>query len=141
MYDLVRINKMIEDISKFFKELEEAGLNADNLNQSIRLNASAMSIFSIMNRTVDIAQEILVKKELGMPDSYEESFAPLAKEGIINVDLAEKIEKLIAERKLFANHYFAATPKVVLKLSKDIYVVKDFIDRVKKIVEKEEKKK
>ena len=50
--------------------------------------------------------------------------------------LGMDIEKIVRERNLFAHHYYSANPKTIIKVSKDIYVVKVFMEKVKKIVGK-----
>ena len=133
MYDLERLNKIIKDIEGFFKDLEKIGLDEDNIQNIEKLHASAMIIFGIMNRTINLAEEIIVKNKLSMPNQYSESFSILAKEGLVDKKLSNEIEKIIEKRGMFAHHYYDLEKKSVLKLSKEIYKIKDFILRVKKI--------
>lgn len=139
MYDLEKINKLIEDINRFFFDLEFIKINEKNIQNPEKLHSGAMLIFGIMNRTIDLAEEILIKNDMPMPSQYHDCFPALAKYGLIDKSLASELEKLIMERGLFAHHYYDINHKKVLKLIKDVYVVKEFIERAKKIVEKEGK--
>jgi uncharacterized protein YutE (UPF0331/DUF86 family) len=134
MYNLDKINKMIDDVNRFFSELKAFGLNENNLNNSEKFYASSMAIFGIINRAIDISEEILVKNDLPMPTEYYESFPALSRSGLLDKNIAEKLESLAKRRKMFAHFYFDVNEKEVLKLSKEIYIVKDFIEKVKKII-------
>ena len=104
-----------------------------------KIHASAMVIFGIMNRVIDLAEEILVKNSLPMPTRYKDSFSGLVKLGVIDAKLSKELENVIEKRNLFAHHYYENDEKSVLKISKDIYVAKDFVEKVKKHVEKSKK--
>jgi uncharacterized protein YutE (UPF0331/DUF86 family) len=141
MYNLDRIDKMIDDINKYLLELDKFGLNEKNINDSEKVYASSMALFGIINRAIDLADEILIKNDLPMPQEYHEAFPSLATAGLIDKNLASKMEVLAEKRKIFAHFYFDITEKEVLKLSKEIYIVKEFIEKIKKIVAKEAKNK
>lgn len=141
MYDIEKINRMIDDIGRFFSDLERIKLDDKNIKEPTNLHASAMLIFGITNRAIDLAEEILVKNDVPMPSAYHECFPALQKAGFLDKNLSLELEKLATERKLFAHHYYDAQPKKVIKLSKDIYAVKQFIDKVKYIVRREASKK
>ncbi len=141
MYNIDRINAMIEDIKKFFTDLETIGLNENNIKNPEKLHSTSMLIFGIMNRSIDLAQEIIVKNEIGMPQKYSESFSILGEKGIIDKKLALEIEKLIENRGLFAHHYYDVNKKEVIRLLKDTYIVKKFVETIKKLIEKDIKSK
>ncbi len=137
MYDIERINKMVDDIGRFFRDLEEIGFNEKNLSNNEKMHASAMLVFGIMNRAIDLAEETAVKNDIPMPASYSDCFPELAKAGLLDKKLAIELEKLIKKRNIFAHHYYDSNPKVVLNVKKEIYIVKDFVERIKKLVAKQ----
>lgn len=139
MYDLERMNKMIDDIRRFFLDLEFIKIDEKNIQDPNKLHSASMLIFGIINRSIDLADEMLVKNDLPMPSHYHECFPILAKAGLIDKNLAIQLENLTRERGLFAHHYYDINHKKVLKLAKDAYIVKQFTEKVKKIVEKEKK--
>ena len=51
MYDIERINSFVDDITRFFQDLEAVGLNEQNLKVPDKLHASSMLIFGIINRS------------------------------------------------------------------------------------------
>ena len=130
---------MEDDIERFFKDLEIIGINEKNKENPEKLHGGSMVIFGIINRMIDLAEEILVKNNISMPAAYSDCFPALKKAGLVGEELSNKLEALAKERGLFAHHYYDVNVKKVLKLSKEIYVVKEFVERVKKIVEKQNK--
>ena len=139
MYDIEKLTIMIKDIEKYFAELENFGLNEKNVGDTKTVYASSMAIFGIICRAIDLSEEVLVKNSLGVPRNYEEGFVKLGEKGLIDKKMSEELRKLAKERNFFAHQYFEVERKKVLKLSKEIYVVKEFVGRIKKIVEKQNK--
>jgi uncharacterized protein YutE (UPF0331/DUF86 family) len=139
MYDIERLNSIINDINRFFKDLDIVALNEKNVNEPEKFHAAAMLMFGIMNRTIDLAQEILVKNDLPMPATYSGCFPNLSKAGLIDKKLTQALEKIIDERGIFAHYYYDINKKIVLRLLKEIFIVKSFIEKVKEIVRKSQK--
>lgn len=141
MYDIERINTIVRDIERYFSELESFGLTKETANDKKIFYASSMALFGILNRSIDLATEIIVKNEFGMPQNYENYFELLGKEGIISIKLAEEMQRLMSDRNLFAHEYFNVNLKQVLDISKRIYFVKEFVEKVKEVVRKSQIKK
>ena len=139
MYDLERIGVIIKDIEKYLAEQKAIGLNEENVHNSEKFYASSMILFSIINRMIDLTTEIIVKNDFGMPSAYELYFDVLAKKGIIEAKMVADLKQLAKDRNLFAHQYFDMEEKKVLSISKKIYVVRDFVERIKKVVEKSRK--
>jgi len=136
MYDIERINKIVKDIEEYFLRLQKLGLNKDNIEIDEKFFSASMIIFTILNRMIDLAGEIIVKNAWGTPNTYEQYFEVLGKNGIIDKKLAEGLRKLVKDRNLFAHEYYEMQRKEVLRVSKDVYAVKDFVERIKKVVAK-----
>ncbi len=136
MYDLERINKISKDIEKYFYELESIGLAKENINLPEKFYSSSMLLFGIINRAIDLSEEIIRKNPFGMPSSYEQYFELLGEKGIIDKSLSEELRKLTKDRNLFAHQYFDMDKKQVLNVLKRIHHIKDFVERIKKVVGK-----
>ena len=80
-------------------------MNEKNLDVPEKLHGSSMLILGIMNRSIDLAGEILVKNDIPMPSSYNKCFSPLSKEGLLDKNITLEMERLIGKRGLFAHHY------------------------------------
>ena|SRR3989338_2271250 len=137
MYDVEKLSKMISDIEKYFAELNKFGLNESNIQNSEKFYASSMAIFGILNRMIDVAEEIILKNQLGIPQRYEEYFEVLAKNASIDRKLAEELKKLTKDRNIFAHAYYDLAKKDILNILKRVSNVKNFVEKVKKIINKE----
>ena len=139
MYDLEKLNKIIKDIENYFLKLRNINLTKENIEIDEKFFSSSMLMFSILNRMIDLAEEIIVKNEFGMPSSYEQYFELLRENGLIDKFLENELRKLVKDRNLFAHDYYNMDRKQVLNISKRIYNVEDFIRKAKEIVKRETK--
>jgi uncharacterized protein YutE (UPF0331/DUF86 family) len=57
-----------------------------------------MAIFAILNRVLDLGNEIISAEDLGAPDSYERTMSILAKSNVINKEKSESLNKLLSRR-------------------------------------------
>lgn len=138
MYNLDRIVSAIKNIEKYFKQLEKIDKNKiSEENNPIDFHASSMLCLAIINRTIDIGTEIIVKKEISMPTRYKEIFEPLANEGIISKELSLELEELAEHRNCLAHEYFELDEKRLKRILRKINFVKEFIERVKKLIQNE----
>jgi len=137
MYDLEKITKIIKDIEGYRKELDSYEIKEkQDLEDSKTIHAASMVCFSILNRLLDLGQEVLIKENQGMPDRYAEVFDDLAKAGIMNKEEAKEINKLINFRNILAHAYFNLEEKDIFKIVKNINLIDTFIEKIKKRVKK-----
>jgi len=138
MYDIERIAKMISDIERYLRDLKELDIQrVEDLDDKKNLYALSMVLFSITNRTIDLADEIVMANDLGMPSTYRETFKLLARNGYIDATLMEKMSRLVFYWNLLAHEYYDVTEKDLFDLQKNIGMVRQFVDIVKDIVKKE----
>ena len=133
MFDLQRIGKIISDIERYINELNSYKITkADDLNDSKTYNASAMVLFAILNRLIDLGSEIIFAENLSAPNTYQDIMPTLAKVGIIDKERAEKLNLLINKRNILAHFYGDIKEKDLFNLIKNIYLVEDFVKTAKK---------
>ncbi len=138
MYDLERLGKIISDIEKYLKDLKELDINnIEDLSDKKNLYSVSMVLFSIINRTIDMADEIVMSNNLGMPSTYKEIFNLLAKNDYIDDTLRDKMSKLVFYRNLVSHEYYDMTEKDIFNVMERIYTVREFVDAVKNIIKKE----
>jgi uncharacterized protein YutE (UPF0331/DUF86 family) len=137
MYDIQRIGKIISDIKKYFKELKSYNLSKEDLSDSKNYNASSMLIFAILNRLIDLGNEIISAKNLGAPSTYQDIMPALAKANIINKEQADNMNKLIRKRNVFAHFYEDISEKELYKTIKEMGEVESFLRTIKKHIELE----
>jgi|SRR3989344_171150 len=134
MYDLQRIGKIISDIEKYIKDLESYNLSLNDLYESKNYNASSMLIFAVLNRVIDLGNEIIFAENLGAPNTYQDIMIILSKANVLNKEQAEKLNKLIKQRNVFAHFYGDISEKELFKIIKEIPEVNNFLKIVKKRV-------
>ncbi len=133
MYDIERITKIIKDIEKYQRELKEVNVNSiKDLEDGTKLHASSMLCFSILNRVIDLGQEILVKEDYGMPSRYSEIFDNLVKAGLLNKKETEELNELIGLRNIIAHTYFEISKKDIFKIIKKLSLINNFVEKIKK---------
>ena len=135
MYDLERIGKIISDIEKYLRDLEELDIKeAKDLADKRNFYAISMVLLSILNRAIDLGEEIVMANNLGMPSTYKEIFRLLVKNKLIDTNLGEGLSNLVFYRNLLSHEYYELTEKDVFDVSKRISIVKKFTRRTKELL-------
>ena len=137
MYDIERIGKIISDIERYFRDLELEGLNIKNvedLEDRKDFYAISMVLFSILNRAIDLGDEIVMANNLGMPSTYKEIFRLLTRNEYIGKDMGEELSNLVFYRNLLSHEYYDLTEEDVLEVFKKISIVKKFVERIKDVL-------
>ncbi len=132
MYDLERIGKIIVDTKKYLKELESYKLKLTDLQNSKNYNAASMLVFAILNRIIDLGNEIISAENLGAPNIYKDIMNILAKGNIINQEQADKMNKLIVKRNMFAHFYGEITKKELFDTIQNMADVENFMRTIQK---------
>lgn len=137
MYDIERIVKIIKDIESYKKELDEIKISSvKDLEDTRNFHAVSMVCFAILNRIIDLGQEILVKEKQSMPSRYADIFYNLSKAGVINRKETEEINDLIKYRNIISHTYFEIEKKDVFNLIKKINLIDNFVEKVKKRIKR-----
>ncbi len=142
MYDIEKIIRIIKDIENFERELREMNVkSSSDLGKSEKKYAVSMVCFAVLNRAIDLGQEILVKEDYSIPSKYGEIFTSLSKAGVMNIEEAKKINELIDLRNVIAHTYFELTNKQLMKIVDNINLIDKFIEKVKKRIKQNGKNK
>lgn len=141
MYDTERIGKIISDIEKYFRDLEGLDIKEiEDLEDKKNFYSLSMVLFSILNRTIDLGEEMVIANDLGMPSTYREIFRLLAKNRFIDRGLEKRLSNLVFYRNLLSHEYYDLTEKDVFDVSKRTKAVKQFVNIVKDVIKNESKK-
>src|SRR3989338_7065342 len=104
MIDKEQIATMAKDIERYFDDLQTIHVeNKKDLEIPEKKHAVSMLVFSILNRTIDIANEIIAGSLLPAPASYRDAFEVLKQGKIINPQTARKLTELIKYRNIIAH--------------------------------------
>ncbi|MEK6979508.1 MAG: HepT-like ribonuclease domain-containing protein [Candidatus Micrarchaeota archaeon] len=136
MLDKEQVSIMIKDIEKYLFDLSEMRVSSkDDLSEREKYYAVSMVIFSVMNRAIDIGNEILSSSAgLSLPGTYKETFDILAKSKAISGETAAKMNKLVKYRNIIAHEYYTLSIDEMWKIKNGLSNVTLFIDEVKKYV-------
>ena len=135
MYDMERIGKIMSDIEKYFRDLEELKIEKiEDLEDKRNFYALSMALFSILNRTIDLGSEIVIANNLGMPSTYRDIFGLLGKNGFIDKALEKELSHLVFYRNLLSHEYYDLTEKDVFDVFKRLNLIKQFVEKVKELL-------
>ena len=133
MYDLERITKILADLDKFFCDLKELKIEkVSDLEDRKNYHSLSMVLFAIINRIIDLGNEIVVAEKYGMPSTYAETFKILSKRKVIDENMKKEIIFLVRSRNRLSHEYFDFDEKEVFEIYQRISNVKNFIEIVKK---------
>lgn len=140
MIDREQISIMVKDIEKYLHDLEELGIKSKkDIEDKKTYYASSMLVFSIMNRVVDIANEIISGSEnMRLPDTYRDVFEILLKNKVISGETASAMTGLMKYRNVIAHEYYELSADRIYRIKKDISKVEEFISEIRKYLQRKQ---
>lgn len=139
MYDAERLLRIIGDIEKYLRDLNDMKIkSAASLNKE-QFYSLSMILFAMLNRAIDLGEEIVRGKQLGTPMSYKEIFQMLGKERVISPALAEELSGLVSLRNVLAHEYYDVTSKSIFEAYKQAGAIVDFVKIAKKLISADKK--
>lgn len=127
MYDIERVNTVIEEIKGYLLELKQIDLKN---NDKIQFYAGSMIAFTIINKTIDLAEIIVKSKNLGYPLQYKEYFKFIRQAKIIDKKMEDNLVDLIIFRNKISHRYGDIGEKDIIKISGKINMIEDFIQAI-----------
>ncbi len=138
MYDLEKITIIIADIEKYFGDMEKLGIRKiEDLDDIKNFYSVSMLLFAILNRAIDLGEEIVLSNNSEVPATYKDIFRLLSKNKIIDKYMEKEISNLIFYRNLLAHEYFDIENKDVFDVFERIGIIKNFADRIKSVIKEE----
>lgn len=133
MYDVQRIGNIIADIEKYAKELKVYSIkNRADLKDSKNYHAASMVLFAILNKVIDLGNEIISAENLGAPNTYQDIMPRLAKANMLNNSQARELNKLLQLRNVLAHFYQDMSEKDLFDALQKMQLVEDFVLLVRK---------
>lgn len=127
MLNKERINFIVEDINIYFEKLKKIAPTKENLDKDEKFLSTSMAIFQILNRTIDLADEIVKIEKLGYPLQIKDLFIFLEQKKIIDKTLERKLKDLVIARNKFSHRYGNINKEEILLILKELNYVKDFV--------------
>ena len=138
MLDLERIEFIIEDVNFLISKLESFEIKKlDDLKDDKNFYSSSMVIFSILNRCVDLAEQIVEGKKIGFAMKYRDFFKMLEDKNILSKETSEEIQELIIKRNKISHRYFSVTKEELFDVLNKLPVVRRFIQEVQESLKKQ----
>ncbi len=133
MIDKEQVSIMLKDVERYFSDLNLIHLeNRKELEIPEKRYAISMLIFSIMNRIIDISNEVLIGSSLQVPGTYKDSFEILANAKIISYPTSEKMINLAKFRNIIAHEYYRLSNEELYSLKKKIFDVEKFLEEIRR---------
>jgi uncharacterized protein YutE (UPF0331/DUF86 family) len=134
--DRERIVRIVSDIEKYMKDLEQMNIRtANDLAGIEKYYATSMIMFSLLNRVIDLAQEVVVGRNLGMPSSYREVFRILRERAFITKEMLVEMEKFVELRNALSHEYYRIGSGEIFHAVKNMDVVRKFVGEMKRRIE------
>ena len=136
MIDKEQISIMIRDIEGYLSDLGAMDISSkEDFEEKETYYAVSMIIFQIMNRTIDIGNEVISgSSDILLPGSYKEAFEILSEKKVLSPKTASKMTNLMKYRNAIAHEYYRITADEIYRLKNDVYEVEDFVEEIKKYV-------
>ena len=137
-FDLEKIGKALDDVERYLKDLKELNVKEEgDLEDKEKFYAASMITFSIMNRCIDLGNEVISAGNLGMPSSYRDIFEYLYRRKVVDKEVRDKMIKLVYYRNLIAHEYHRINEKEVLTLVNGIGISERFIRQIREFIKTE----
>ncbi len=137
MLDLERIEVIIEDLEFLISKLKSFNIKSSkDLNDDKNFYSSSMVIFSILNRSVDLAEQVVEGKRIGFAMKYRDFFKMLEDKKILTKDTSENIQDLIIKRNKISHRYSSVTEDELFDVLNKVNVIETFIKEIEEFVKK-----
>jgi uncharacterized protein YutE (UPF0331/DUF86 family) len=129
-----KILKIIGNLEKYFNDLKELNVKSAESLTKEKFYSLSMILFAILNRAIDLGEEIVRENKMGIASSYKEIFQILNRNGVISNEVAKQMEYLVSMRNVLAHEYFDVTEKSIYEISKKINSVELLTEQIKTFI-------
>jgi len=137
-YDLDRMGIIMADIERYLRDFRELKIErVGDLQDKKTFYAASMILFSLLNRVIDLGNEVVMAKSLGIPATYREIFTLLKNEGMIDAETEKKVLPPDRYRNLLSHEYHGIQPADILAVVNLPGVPQAFVATVKAAVKRD----
>jgi uncharacterized protein YutE (UPF0331/DUF86 family) len=108
----------------------------EDLLETEKYYAISMVLFSIINRSIDIANEFVSGSGIPIPGTYKDAFGLLEKHNVISKSNAENMGELVKYRNIIAHEYYELNAEKLWKIKNACQEAKIFIEEIKKYLKR-----
>lgn len=95
------IERCVRQVRQYYQLPSDVPFEQDHMKQ----DAIATNIQRACEQAIDLANHVIRKRKLGLPQESGDSFSFLAASNIIPVELSKKLRKMIGFRNVLAHQY------------------------------------
>lgn len=100
-------------VDRCLKRIEETREPGRGLKPIDAEDIVILNLQRAVQAVIDLAAHVVATEGYGLPDSVAASFTLLEKEGLIGLDLAERLRKMVGFRNIVVHHYETVDPEIV----------------------------
>ena len=139
--NIERLKSLSEEIREALDNLKEyvSLPKSEILSNKTLLSAAKYNFIVAIQAVIDICHHIVAKLSGKVPDEYGECFLIMKDMGLITPEYAVRLKSMAGFRNILIHLYYEVDDNRVCKyLNDDLWVIENFLDVVKAIVEQKE---
>lgn len=110
---------------------EEYDENPENLNNYTKQDSIILNIQRSCEAAIDLAMHIVAEQKLGLPQNSRDAFIMLRNAGVINEELAQKMQAMVGFRNIAVHDYQAVNLAIVRAIiAKNLVDLQRFVKAV-----------
>jgi uncharacterized protein YutE (UPF0331/DUF86 family) len=136
MTSLSVIENKISSVKKYLRILERYKRYSQDeiVNDIDKKGAVERYLYLAVQASIDLAESVIAYKNLRKPSTMSDSFYILQEEGIISIELTEKMVKMTGFRNIIAHDYEKLNYAIVYDvLQNRLPDIEDFLNRISSI--------
>ncbi len=128
----ISIERCIAQIEQYYARESDKPFEDDYLKQ----DAIAMNLQRACELSIDIANHLIKRRKLGLPQDSKDSFALLQRAGLISVERMKALQAMVGFRNILVHEYKKPDLDIMVNVIKNrVRELLDFADAALKIAE------
>lgn len=136
MTSLSVIENKISSVKKYLRILERYKQYSQDeiVNDIDKKGAVERYLYLAVQASIDLAESVIAYKNLRRPSTMSDSFYILQEDGIISIELTEKMVKMTGFRNIIAHDYEKLNYAIVYDVLQNRLIdIEDFLNRISSI--------
>jgi uncharacterized protein YutE (UPF0331/DUF86 family) len=126
-----RIIAICSDIDRFFRDYEKIISEGEIDDDITRFHAISMVLFTILNLSFELGEEVIGHRHAGLPGSYRDIFRILREEQLIDEKIRETMSRMVYYRNRLAHQYAGLNREDIDAVITSLDTIRDYISRMK----------
>ncbi len=127
-----RIIRIFSDIERFFRDYEKITLEGSIQHEdTTRFHAISMVLFTILNLSFELGEEIIGHRHAGLPGTYRDIFQILWEEKLIDEKIRGTMTHMVYYRNRLAHQYAGLNHEDIHVIMSHLDTIREYIARMK----------